>query len=361
MDISEQIRARIQAEGPLPFDRFMELALYAPDGFFAEPPIGPSGHFITSPHVHPVFGYLLGQALEGIWSLLGESIPFKITEVGAGDGTLARQLIDALPGIPLQYRAAERSARARAELATIEPPLTLVESFDDLATFNGVVVANELMDNLPFRIVRGVQGGIVEVLVDVDPKDGAFVPREAAVPIELSEYAPALEPGEETTVSLETIRFVSRMAAIMLEGYVILIDYGQTGGGEAHGYRNHRVVEDVLSAPGTCDITAGVDFDQVVTHAQTLKFEVYGPVSQHDALVQLGFHRWNGGELTRQQDLLNGGEGVEAVRAWGDRQAASLLIDPAGLGRSQWLVLASPGLPRPPWTLPLERQGSPLP
>jgi len=357
MDVSDQIRTVIEAEGPIPFDRFMELALYSPGGFFHDPPVGADGHFITSPHVHPVFGWLLGQALEGIWSLLGESVPFKIVEIGAGDGTLARQLIDALPGIPLQFRAAERSELAREQLAEIEPPLTIVESFDDLATFDGVVVANELMDNLPFRILRGIEGGAVEVLIDVS--DDGFVETEGPVPIELSEYAPDLEPGDETTLSLETIRFISRMAAIMLEGYVILIDYGASGGGggsggEVHGYRNQRLVEDVLLAPGTSDITAGVDFDLIVAHAKTLKFQVYGPVSQHDALMRLGFGRWNEAELARQQGLLNGGEGGEAVRTWSDRQGASLLIDPAGLGRLRWLVLASPGLPPPPWTVPLE-------
>jgi hypothetical protein len=72
-------------------------------------------------------------------------------------------------------------------------------------------------------------------------------------------------------------------------------------------------------------------------------------VPQRSALVALGYEAWARTELRRQGELLDERRGIEAVRAWSGRSAASLLVDPAALGRLGWVVLASEGLPRPVW------------
>ena len=65
----------------------MALALSGPGGFFERPPIGPDGHFVTSPHVHPVFSELLGRAIVDLHDRLDRPAPLRLSEVGAGDGT----------------------------------------------------------------------------------------------------------------------------------------------------------------------------------------------------------------------------------------------------------------------------------
>ena len=72
-------------------------------------------------------------------------------------------------------------------------------------------------------------------------------------------------------------------------------------------------------------------------------------VKQHRALLALGFETWLREELERQTALLDEGDGLEAVRAWSGRSRATLLVDPSALGRLRWLLIASPGLPSPPW------------
>ena len=361
MDVSDRIRRVIEAEGPITFDRYMDLALYGPGGFFESPPIGTDAgsHFATSPHVHPIFGQLLGVAVEGLWAAMGEPLPFDLLEVGAGDGTLARQLLRALPSMTVRYKAAERSPLAREALqafADSNADVAVFDGYEGLAAFRGVAIANELLDNLPFRRIRGVDRGAVELRVGLDPATGAFVEVEQPTGIEVSQASPEdLPPGEEDVVGLEALAFIDRLAAILLEGYVILIDYGDEHAGDVHGYRAHRVVDDVLTAPGTCDITAGVDFTAIAERASSHRFQVFGPVSQHDALMGLGFIRWMEAERSIQASLLGDGQGVDAVRKWGERQAATMLVDPDGLGRLRWLVLATPDLPRPPWTIPNER------
>ena len=72
-------------------------------------------------------------------------------------------------------------------------------------------------------------------------------------------------------------------------------------------------------------------------------------ITQHDALLALGFEAWLRDELARQAALLDERDGLEAVRTWSGRSRATLLVDPSALGRLRWLLLASPGLPPPSW------------
>jgi SAM-dependent MidA family methyltransferase len=156
----------------------MEIALYARGGFYDAPPVGTAGHFVTSPHVHPLFGELLGRGLRGIWERLDRPEPFRVVEAGAGDGTLARDLHTSL-GAPLEYTAVERSAGARTDLQKLGlRTVTDLRSVEALQP--GVVIANELLDNLPFRRVRGTREGPVEVRIGSDA--GRLV--EVEVPLE---------------------------------------------------------------------------------------------------------------------------------------------------------------------------------
>jgi SAM-dependent MidA family methyltransferase len=144
---------------------------------------------------------------------------------------------------------------------------------------------------------------------------------------------------------------VDRLADVLTRGYALLIDYGGVGttGGEIHGYQGHRVVEDVLADPGSSDITAGVDFALVAGRAEGRGLVAWPSVTQHDALLALGFEEWLRAELERQTSQLDAREGLEAVRTWSGRSQATLLVDPNALGRLRWLVLATPDMPRPDW------------
>ena len=333
--VAEAIRGAIHDHGPITFAEFMERALYGPGGFYEDPPVGAHGDFVTSPHVHPVFGAMLGTAVAELFAILGEPEPIRITEVGAGDGTLATQVIGALAERDVDYEAIDVSPGARSSLAVIDG----VRTGTTLSDAPHVVIANELLDNLPFRRMHGDR----EVRVGVD--GGRFVEVEAAWD---GDPYPA---DHETIVPVGAFAFIDRLASSLDRGYALLIDYGAVGtpGGDIHGYRDHRVVEDVLADPGSTDITAGVDFALIANHASQRGLVVFPTVTQHDALIALGFEEWLRGELERQTSQLDAREGLEAVRTWSGRSRATLLVDPSALGRLRWFLLASPGLPAPAW------------
>lgn len=350
-DAGTRIREAIRDHGPITFAEFMEHALYGPGGFYQRPPVGCDGHFVTSPHVHTVFADLLRAALTEMWECLGRPDPFRVVELGAGDGTLARSLLTGFE-TPVDYTAVERSAGARAVLS--ELPIRVEEDFGVLE--DAVVFANELLDNLPFRRVRRTGAGLVEVRVGLDGNE--LVEVETPMDEELAAPAPALARGDEATVPEGALRLIGSLAERVSRGYVLLVDYGAGGApaGEVHGYREHRVLEDVLAEPGAADVTAGVDFAAVGRRAEETGLTTLGLVPQWRALRALGYERWTREQLSRQAELLHAGRGLEAVRVWGGRSRASLLADPAALGRLRWLLLATPGLPRPNWLVEALRE-----
>lgn len=333
--VAERIRQAIRDQGPITFATFMELALYGPGGYYERPPVGTAGDFVTSPHVHPVFGAMLGDAVRGLFEALGRPVPLRIAEVGAGDGTLAAQLRDSLSHLDVDYEAIDVSAGARTALATMEGARVA----SSLTGSPHVVVSNELLDNLPFRRLRGDS----EVRIGLD--------RERLVEVETPWNGEPGVGGGETLVPVGAFAFIDRVASALTRGYALLIDYGDVGspGGAAHGYRDHRIVEDLLADPGSTDITAGVDFSSIMRRAEEHGLSAFPSVTQRAALLALGFEGWLRGELERQTALLDDGEGLEAVQTWSGRSRATLLVDPSALGRLRWLLLASPGLPPPPW------------
>jgi SAM-dependent MidA family methyltransferase len=207
-----------------------------------------------------------------------------------------------------------------------------------------VVLAHELLDNLPFRLLRDG----LEVRVDID--GDRFAELRIEPDDELRRLVGDAPPLDETVVPTGALAFIDLVAARIADpGYVLLIDYGAVGepGGPVHGYRGHRIVDDPFADPGSADITAGVDLAWISRRAESLGLTAYPPVSQRHALTVLGFETWIERELATQAAQLGANRGVEAVHTWSGRSRATLLVDPSALGRMQWLLFAPEGLPAP--------------
>ena len=98
-DLAVRIRDEIARTGPITFARFMDLALYDPDGGYyraeaARP--GHAGDFLTASETHPIFGAALARGLTEVWERLGQPGPFVLRELGAGTGTFALSVLDGL-------------------------------------------------------------------------------------------------------------------------------------------------------------------------------------------------------------------------------------------------------------------------
>jgi SAM-dependent MidA family methyltransferase len=373
LSAADEIAALIERNGPVPFDVFMEHVLYGTDGFFtAGGGAGRAGRdFVTSPQIGALFGVLVGRALDREWDDLGQPDPFVVIEAGAGDGRLAREVLRAEPRCApaLRYVLVERSPALQAQQAErlplvdptqcfgpyevgafaddddpLEPVAGTGPLFAQLDTMparkvEGVVLANELLDNLPFAIAERTSGGWSEVRValadegfdevavpiadnDVDTF-GVEVPVGARVPIPraldgwFADAAAALRPGRGAVLAID---YLVPFAEVVARSPSWL-----------RTYRGHERGGDALAEPGARDITADVPLEQAVRAAGRAGFAVRAIETQAewlrglgiDELVDEGERAWH--ERASVGDL-------DALAARSRRTEAAALTDPNGLG-----------------------------
>jgi SAM-dependent MidA family methyltransferase len=297
--LNNLIAAEIDAAGPLPFARFMELALYHPEfGYYASgrARIGRRGDFYTSVSVGPVFGRVLADQFLEMWENLGRPDPFAIVEQGANDGSLAADILSALPAeCPVEYHVVEPVARLqevqRSRLAAFDRPVFWHESVAALPPFTGVHFSNELVDALPFHLCRSTGEGWEELCVGREGDGFVFVPAAASLdtsrlPRRPAGYVTELRPAAEA--------WLTGLAEKLLAGYLLIADYGfstadlfapHRSEGTFSCYRAHHRDAKPLEDPGEKDITAHVDFTALVLAAERSGLQWEGFTDQHHFLV----------------------------------------------------------------------------
>ena len=319
------IKARIRASGPIGFDEFMETALYdAEHGFYSRPDRGPGADYVTSVTTSPLFGATMARAVDLCHHALGRPSPFTLCEVGAGRGELAAEILGTAAD-------AGHAWLADVEVVLVErggPTPGAVRRLSEVRPFEGVLLANELLDNLPVRLRHGGE----EVMVAVDGERLTLVP-----PAETYEVEP-----------VGILRFLDDLSRVLLRGYAVLFDYGARHPGAVRTFAGHRLGEDVLEAPGEVDVTVSVDWDRVEREARARGFDALGRRTQRRVLVDLGL-RASLEMLRAAESAAFGRQDVWEGLRFRDRQTrASALLDPEGLGGFEVLVLGrgvGPGLP----------------
>jgi NADH dehydrogenase [ubiquinone] 1 alpha subcomplex assembly factor 7 len=373
--VAAHLAQMIHREGPIPFDRFMETALYGEGGFFESGRgAGRSGRdFVTSPEVGPLFGECVGRALDRLWRALDEPDPYLVVEAGAGNGRLAREVLRAAPDClrALRYVLVERSAALRAdqrEHLALEPAdealgpfvrradddqavparsagpvFTAVEELPALAATAVVVLANELLDNLPFGIAQWDGEHWLEVRVGGTEADGF---REVLVPVDV---APPYEVAAGTRVPIPRgmEEWWRACEGVLRHGFVLVVDYTATVAELGsrpwlRTYREHSIGSSPLAVPGEQDITADVVLEQLdaaspFPRVRTDRQSDWLAALGIDELVAEGRRRWEAGAARGDLAALAGRSRITEAAA---------LTDPAGLGAHHVVVFGAGGAGR---------------
>jgi len=355
-EVGRLIREEVQREGSMSFARFMERALLEPGlGYYAtaQRRAGRSGDFMTAPELHPILGAAIARLAAETWERLDRPSPFRWREYGAGEGTLLLAALDYLAreGHPLldalEVSVTEANPHRRADLTAAlaalpggGPPLVSAGS----APVAGIIVANEFADALPFLIVVGradAPGGFNERRVAIDPVTNALAWVEGAPdPVAADRLAPLmagwppLAEGQLAEISPATAEWAATLGAELTEGVVIVLDYGREGvalrdpasrmAGTALAYQGHRATADLLSEPGSRDLTAHVDLTLLRAAAQAGGLRHVASTNQARFLAMAGVDSEVARTRTGPTASL---EGAIALRS-----ALAQLMDPRRMG-----------------------------
>jgi SAM-dependent MidA family methyltransferase len=316
---SQQLQSLIVEEihrsgGWIPFDRYMEMALYTPGlGYYSTlQGLGAEGDFVTAPELSPLFSRVVARQIAPLLAQLEQPL---VLELGAGSAVMAAEMLLELERndqLPQQYWILELSGALRQrQQQTLEQRaphlLERVEWLQQLPEhpFCGVVLANEVVDAIPAErfMVRG--GAAVALGVSTNP-DGGLIWSESphdSVPPSItldvaegycSEVRPAITP------------WIAALSEQLQQGALLLIDYGyeraeyyrpERNQGTLKCFYRHHQHEEPLSWPGLQDITAHVDFSAVAEAADAVGLSVAGYTTQAYFLLAGGLTRLAEAEL----------------------------------------------------------------
>ena len=311
----ELIKTEIEREaGLISFQRYMELALYAPAlGYYAagSTKLGKEGDFITAPELSPLFSQCLANAV--LPALEEDQV---ILEVGAGSGRMAADILAFLKQqkrLPKAYWILELSAdlrqRQKETIKKTAPDLiNKVKWLDRLPEqFSGVVLANELLDAMPVHLFQKKETGVNEV--NVAWKDEKFVyqlkPMKSSYETRLLNRLTEIESETGMELPLDYVLevnfaaedWIQSIAESLQQGLIILIDYGFPRHEYYHAQRvqgtlmchyRHRAHADPFVYPGLQDITAHVDFTAMADAALAAGLKVTGYTNQVNFLMGAG-------------------------------------------------------------------------
>jgi SAM-dependent MidA family methyltransferase len=249
--LHSELVSLIRREGPISFERYMDLCLYHPEfGYYtfhagkSAERFGRDGDYYTSAQLGTVFAQIMMRRFAAMRQEIGGD--FTILEVGPGRGDFGRVIAREFPYIPVEYGDPWPESPIR-----------------------GCIFSNEFFDALPVRAYHDDAEALVTERDGAlgwvgDPPNREFSPRAAG--------------------------WIERFAQTLECGYVVAVDYGYRGRererfpvGSLMTYRAHQASEDVFADPGERDITAHVDFDLLADagRAAGLEETAFDPQSRY--------------------------------------------------------------------------------
>jgi SAM-dependent MidA family methyltransferase len=314
--LARAIREEILREGPIPFARFMSLALYHPQlGYYSSGrcSIGRAGDYFTSVSVGSLFGTFLAAQFGEIWEKLGSPDDFVIVEQGASHGELAADVLEALQMSKpeffarLVYRIVEPfpvlRARQEAKLRIFAPRVQWTPDLETMKPFVGVHFSNELLDAMPVHLLAAGNDGRKrewqERMVDIGGPGFVFVTRpisNARLRARLTTLPASPVGNYETEINLSALHWLEMLSEKLERGVVLIADYGFSRDqfyspgrttGTLQAYAQHRALPASLDQIGECDLATHVEWTSLAEHALNLGLTIVGFADQHHFLTGL--------------------------------------------------------------------------
>lgn len=303
--LEREIRRRIEAAGPMPLGEYMALCLGDPThGYYVtRDPLGAAGDFTTAPEVSQMFGEMIGLWMAATWAQMSSPENVRVVELGPGRGTLMKDALRAMQVMPAFREAivlhlVEISPVLRAQqertLADAGVPIFWHGALAEVPKGPVIVLANEFFDALPVNQAMKTYTGWHERRIAIGA-DGRLAFTVASDPIPHFDLMLPLALRNAPAASIFEWR--ADLAAMELgrrivdeRGAALVIDYGhaESALGDTLQAIGRHAYADVLSAPGTIDLTAHVDFAALRRAVEAMGARAFGPIDQSQLLRRLG-------------------------------------------------------------------------
>ena len=288
-------------DNDLPFLDFVEMALYHPQfGYYARR-AQPEADYVTSPRLSPLFSTTLGRLVSEFLSRAGD-VMSTVVDAGCGDGSLIYSLYEGLGASEprsLGWYGVDRALeRLRPDLPAA---IKFVRTIDELPREGAhLLFANELFDAFPFARLVQRDEHLHELWVT--ERDGALDWTEHEAPGPYEDYFAArgieLQDGQFADVSLDWDAYYRDVCRLVQRGLIVTFDYGMPQEqlfhsrvrrfGTAAAYREQRVTRDLLASPGEQDLTAHINFTDLIRAGEAAGFTTLFFDRQAKFLLALG-------------------------------------------------------------------------
>jgi SAM-dependent MidA family methyltransferase len=367
--LKRAILNRIRGAGRITFREFMNLCLYHPLlGYYCtqREKIGKRGDYYTSPCVHPMFGGMIAKQIHQMWDLMGRNPDFRIVEFGSGKGLLCGDILCYLreerPDFfrCVSYQMVETNPFSRREGENLLSGLGFGERVQWITPqglepgdfrVHGCILSNELIDSFPVHVVTFRDGCLREIYVAL--QDGGF--REELGNLSSNELGGyferlgiVLDEGQRAEVNLMALEWMEMAGRILMEGFIITIDYGHEaeilysplrGNGTLLCYYRHSWYENPYERIGLQDITSHVDFTSLMRKGEEVGLRSTGLTAQYKFLINLGFLEEAQKGLGEKQDCLEGIRNRLAMK--------TLILPDGGMGDVFKVLIQHKGIDNP--------------
>ena len=346
--VQEHLVQQITAAGWISFERFMEIALYAPGlGYYSAGAhkLGAGGDFTTAPEMSRLFGACVARQCAEVLSALGEG---DILEIGAGSGRMAADILlrlETLGQLPARYCILDVSAdlreRQRRHFAQCLPARLQqrIHWLDQPAaeTFDGLILANEVLDALPVTRFRWYAERVEELGVVIEDGRLAWGARPASPGVaeacrRLAKAGGAWDDGYVSEYCPRLTAWTESVTHALRRGAALWFDYGlprshyylpERHEGTLLCHFRQRAHGDPLLYPGLQDITAWVDYTLLAEASRAAGFTLAGFTTQSHFLAGL--------RVDHEMQLLAAGDDARFARL--AHEARQLML-PGDMGES---------------------------
>jgi len=316
VSLAERLRELIRRAGPITFHDWMRAALYDPSGgYYQRTDLerwGRKGDYRTSPERSELFAATFARYFARLYDELQRPEAWTLVECGAGSGRFAagvlRALAERFPRVFAATRYVVYDAsfdalrRARQRLTEFGERVEFCADFELLPASQGIYFSNELLDAFPVHRVVQEQGGLSELYVEVGTGGGFEWSTGPLSTRRLSEFVRhfsiQLAPDQIIEINLAIEDWLVQVAARLEQGFLITVDYGAEAvelydpvrrpQGTVRAFSRHSFVDDLLVQPGEYDITSTVNWTQVKSAGEQLRFRVVDFASQDKFLLNAG-------------------------------------------------------------------------